>query len=123
MTKILLTILLLFSTSLYANDFTLSSIDEALKLSKSSGKQALIIFGSPNCQFCDALKNEILETKNTQNYIVCYIDISNEENKPIKNQYNINMIPDSRIFLDQKEISRFKGFQKNKYIEWLKKYE
>lgn len=123
MNKISLYAIMLFSTTVLADDFMLSSIDETLKLSNSSGKPALIIFGSPNCEFCNSLQNEILETKYVENYIVCYIDISNTNNKSFKNEYKINIIPDSRIFLKNKEVSRFKGFQKNKYIQWLKDNE
>jgi thioredoxin-related protein len=106
-----------------ANDYILSSIDETLNLSQNSGKPALVIFGSENCKFCDLLKNEILDKNYVNNYIVCYINISDEKNQSMKNTYKIHMVPDSRIFINKTESSRLKGFEKNKYIDWLKNHE
>jgi thioredoxin-related protein len=123
MKKILYLFIMMISSIASANDYILSSIDETLKLSQNSGKPALVIFGSEDCKFCDILKNEILDKNYIDNYIVCYIDISNEKNKSLKDTYKIHMIPDSRIFINKTETSRLKGFEKNKYIDWLKKHD
>lgn len=123
MKKILYIFFILSASIASANDYILSSIDETLKLSQNSGKPALVIFGSENCKFCDLLKQEILDKNYVDNYIVCYLDISKDTNKSLKDKYKIHIVPDSRIFINNIETNRLKGFEKNKYIDWLKKYE
>jgi thioredoxin-related protein len=123
MKKILYLFIMTIGSIASANDYILSSIDETLNLSQNSGKPALVIFGSENCKFCDLLKNEILDKNYVNNYIVCYINISDEKNQSMKNTYKIHMVPDSRIFINKTESSRLKGFEKNKYIDWLKNHE
>lgn len=107
-----------------ADGFVLDSIAEAEQLSKLSNKPILLIIGSNRCVFCEALKDEIISgviNKHVQEYIVCYIDL--EKNKGLKNTYNVNIIPDSRIIKKQKTVSKITGFDKKKYIKWLEDNE
>ncbi len=108
-------------TAASANDgFIVDSIDVAHRLSKETGKPALIIFGADYCKFCNSLKQDILDNKlspKIDRYIICYADI--KENPDIKERYDVSMIPDSRIFVENKEISKIKGYSKNNYIKWL----
>jgi thiol-disulfide isomerase/thioredoxin len=113
--------LLLFSTIIFANDgFILSSIEETQKLSKLTNKPALIIFGADYCQFCQVLKQDILANQlnpSIDKYIICYVDT--EDNPDLKNKYKISSIPDSRIFIDNKQVSKTTGYSKDTYIKWL----
>lgn len=106
-----------------ANDsFILNSIEETKRLSKLTNKPALIIFGADYCKFCNSLKEDILNNKlgpDINNYIMCYVDV--KENPDLKIKYNVSMIPDSRMFIDNKEISRIKGYNIENYKKWLKK--
>jgi thioredoxin-related protein len=117
----LLFILSTILTVASANDsFILTSVEEANQLSKETNRPALIIFGSDYCRFCESLKNDILSSKltpHTDKYIVCYIDI--KKNLEIKNQYNISTIPDSRIFINEKQKKKIIGYSKENYIKWL----
>lgn len=115
-----LSLLLSLSIAFEADTFILESIDEAKKISKETKKEILLIFGSDKCVYCRMLKNDILEKKlgdKINTYILCFIDVD----KNIREQYSISMIPDSRIIDSNNTlISINKGYEKNKYIEWIK---
>lgn len=104
-----------------ANDsFILNSIEETKRLSKLTNKPALIIFGADYCKFCNSLKEDILNNELSpivDNYIICYIDI--KSSPELKKEYHISMIPDSRILLNNQELSRKKGYSKESYKLWL----
>jgi thioredoxin-related protein len=104
-----------------ANDsFILDSIEETKRLSKLTNKPALIIFGADYCKFCNSLKEDILNNELSpivDNYIICYIDI--KSSPELKIEYNISMIPDSRILLNNQELSSKKGYSKESYKLWL----
>lgn len=112
--------MLMFITASANDSFILSSLDEGIKLSKEVNRPLLVIFGSDNCQFCTALKNDILNLKlspDIDNYIICYIDI--KEYPELKTKYNISMIPDSRIIINDEQKSSVKGYAKQNYLKWL----
>jgi thioredoxin-like negative regulator of GroEL len=107
--------------NIFASNFVLSSLEEAQNLSKSTKQPILAIFGSDSCSFCTKLINDIDNGQLTDyldSYIICYIDLKTNAN--IKNKYKVNMIPDSRIIIDNKEVSKATGYNKNEYIKWLK---
>lgn len=112
---------MLMLTTAFANDsFILSSLDEGMKLSKKVNRPLLVIFGSDNCQFCTSLKNDILNLKlspDINDYIICYIDL--KEYPELKTKYDISMIPDSRIIINDKQKSGIKGYSKQNYLKWL----
>lgn len=108
-------------STIYANGFVLSSLEEAQTLSKSTKQPILVIFGSDNCSFCTKLMADIDSGQLTDyldQYIICYVDL--EKNEEYKDKYKINMIPDSRIISNDKETSKATGYKKNEYIQWLK---
>jgi|688.fasta_scaffold139653_3 thiol-disulfide isomerase/thioredoxin len=113
--------LLLFSTTIIANDgFILSSMEETQKLSKLTNKPALVIFGADYCKFCQILKQDILTNQlspSINEYIICYIDV--KDNLNLKNKYKISSIPDSRIFIDNEQVSKTTGYSKDTYKKWL----
>lgn len=111
----------LFASIGYADGFVLSSLTEAEKLSKKTKQPILLIFGSDNCGFCKSLMSDISNNKLSPEidpYIICYINVSKE--KKYKNEYNVNMIPDSRVIIDSKEIDKSVGYTKEQYKSWIK---
>jgi thioredoxin-related protein len=111
----------ILSTIVSANDsFILHSLTEANRLSATTKKPVLLIFGSESCRYCNMLKKDILIyelSPSIDKYIVCYIDT--DKNPEFKNKYNVSVIPDSRILSHNKEIRKNKGYSKYKYIKWL----
>jgi thioredoxin-related protein len=108
-------------SNINANSFVLGSLEEAQALSKSTKQPILVIFGSDNCSFCTKLIADINNGQLTDYldpYIICYIDL--KKNEEYKEQYKVNMIPDSRIMSNNKETSKATGYNKNEYIQWLK---
>lgn len=119
--KILAFLLVIVSAVTLASDnFILNSIDEAKTLSVATNKPILLIFGADYCGFCNSLKNDILEfelSPGTDEYIICYIDIS--ENPSIQKEYKVTTIPDSRIIKNNIEKFRNRGYIRKKYIQWI----
>ena len=117
----LMFIVCILLTALSANDgFILDSIDAAHRLSRQTGKPTLVIFGADYCKFCNALKQDILDNNlspNIDRYIICYVDI--KQNPELKERYGVSKIPDSRIFIENEEVSKMAGYFKNNYIKWL----
>lgn len=113
----------LIMTAVSANDgFILHSLDEAKRLAISTKKPMLLIFGAEACKFCKILQNDLLSDplkSLTNEYIICYLDINHDPN--LRTKYRISMVPDSRVVLNDQEISMIKGYSKETYINWLKK--
>lgn len=110
--------MMLIASVSFGEGFILDSLSEAKKLSESTRKPILLIFGSESCPHCHHLKDDILGNKipSADQYIVCYLNI----NKDLKKEYSISAIPDSRILKKDKEIATMKGYERNKYEKWLK---
>jgi thioredoxin-related protein len=116
-----LIIFVLFSMNLYGDSFMLNSLVEAKTLAKDTNKPILLIFGTDDCLFCVNIKTDIKNGKLTpevEPYIICYVDI--KEHKDLKQEYNVNRIPDSRIIKQDVIIKSKIGYSKNSYKEWLK---
>jgi thioredoxin-like negative regulator of GroEL len=97
-----------------------NSLEDAMALSESTKMPTLVIFGADWCGFCKSLKKDIesgMLNKELDNYIVCYIDI--DKNKDLKKEFDVKTLPDSRILIDKKEISQYKGYDKSKYKKWI----
>jgi thioredoxin-related protein len=112
--------LLTINTALSRDGFILDSFTEAKTLSKKTKRPVLLIFGADYCNYCSLLKTDILSNKlspEVDNYIVCYIDLKEMPN--FKNDYGVSIIPDSRIIVDDMEISSTKGYGNRKYRSWL----
>ena len=118
---LLMVVMSIFMSNIYANGFVLESLEEAKTLSKSTKQPILVIFGSENCSFCTKLMADIDNGQLTDYldpYIICYVDLKKHEG--YKDKYKVNMIPDSRIISNDKETSKATGYNKNEYIQWLK---
>lgn len=111
----------LLMTIASANDsFIVTSLKDAQELAYATDKKILLIFGTEGCPYCVKLKNELFTEPlkaAIDPYIVCYLDL--DKNKELKQEYNIGMIPDSRILKNNREISRLKGYSKDRYVDWL----
>jgi len=116
---LMLVVITITPTSLFAESFVLDSLSEANKLSKSTNKPVLVIFGSDSCAFCVLLKKSIAtDLKNDiDGYIICYLDLG--KNPELKKEHQISLIPDSRIVKDDTTISVKKGFNLREYKNWL----
>lgn len=95
-----------------------SSLAEAL-LSK---KPLLIIFWANWCGFCKLLKNDLANMKDIDRYVICLTDVDDPANKQLTSHFGIKMIP-TAIMVDpkeNKEIKRISGYDKTKFLSWLK---
>lgn len=124
-TIIIFAIILLDSNISYANNssYILSSLKEAQRISDATDQSILLIFGSKNCPYCTKLYNDLIDIdkKYIDTYIICYIDLDKQEHKKFKEEYEITLIPDSRIIRQNKTISSMRGYKKTEYLEWLYK--
>jgi thioredoxin-related protein len=105
-----------------ANDsFVVTSIKDAKILSESTNKSILLIFGADYCRYCNQLKSDLFVSplkELTDRYIICYVDL--EKNPEMKSEYNVSMIPDSRILKNDNQISKIKGYSPKSYQDWIK---
>lgn len=120
---LLMTLMVFISTNLMADSpVFLNSLEDSQAMSKISQKDLIVIFGSSSCKYCEELKSDINSgdfDSVLTNKIVCYVEL-NENNKQIKTSYKINIIPDSRFFVNDKQESKIVGYEKSKYQNWLK---
>lgn len=110
--------------TLASEGFILNSIDEANQLSKLTDKPILLIFGADYCVHCIKLKEDILNSNISEDIdkmIICFIDIA--KNPKEKIEYNIKVIPNSRIIYSNKSNNPIIGYNKDNYITWLKSYD
>lgn len=111
---------ILLSQASFSQSILIDSLDDAMALSESTEMPVLLIFGADWCDHCKQLKKDIEEKnleKELDNYIVCYIDI--DENKNLKNKFEIKAVPDSRLIIKQKEKNKIIGYNKLKYKKWI----
>lgn len=109
--------ILSLTTALFSNDtFILDSFDEAKVLAQETSKPVLIVFGADYCAYCLKLKQDLLLSKDIE-HIVCYVDI--QDHTDLKDKYNVGVIPDSRVIINNKEVGSFKGYSPQKYFTWL----
>jgi len=104
----------------FSDGFVLDSLKEAQVLSKATNKQILLIIGSESCDYCLKLKNDLNSVLKNEidNLIVCYLDM--KSNPEVKSQFNISLIPDSRIIDNNNKVnSIIKGYKPNDYKKWL----
>ena len=131
MNKILL-IILLFCLTFYQNDKAycyhpvyvqqnmgyVTDLNLALKLSKETQQEVLLIFSASWCQFCTTLKNDLIKLDNLDNKIICIVDT--DEEKKLTRQFKVKTLPSSFILDKSGEILSSKnGYDFNTYNEWL----
>lgn len=132
MNKFILSLLFLFfivpnhiltsnNHKLYAADTNafVTDLDLALKLSKETNQELVIIFSASWCGYCKTLKNDLATIKHFDNKIICIIDI--DSNKKIARQFKVKNLPTSVMLNPEgQEITRNVGYEKPSYEEWLK---
>jgi thioredoxin-like negative regulator of GroEL len=85
-----------------------NSLDDAITLQKQIDHDILLIFSSKTCSFCQNLQDD-LPSMNLENKIICVIDIDND--KILKKQYRVSIIPDTRIISDGIEKKKLVGYK------------
>jgi thioredoxin-related protein len=115
----LICLFLLLCGNVFADNFVLNSLTEAQKLSNETKKPILLILGSDSCNFCSLLKNDLdsVLKKDVDNFIVCYLDLKSDPE--LKKQYNVSLMPDSRIISNGKMNYSIKGYKQRDYKKWL----
>jgi thioredoxin-like negative regulator of GroEL len=111
---------LLFAITVVHTSISVKDFEDAIALSESSKMPVLVVFSADWCKFCSILKEDIdkgVYAKETDKYIVCFIDIDQRED--LKKEYQVSSIPDSRILKHKIEKSRLIGYDKIRYRKWL----
>lgn len=113
---------------IYANDQNqqnsssigyLTDIDTAMTLARETKQDLIIIFSASWCGHCAKLKNDLPNILELDNKIICVLD--NSDHKKFFRQMRIKSLPTSILIdTDGKEISRIEGYEKLKYIQWIK---
>ena len=90
---------------------------EAIK-EKPVLQKKLIIFSADWCKYCQYLKKD-LSSFDLSEYEVEIVDV--DKKNELSKKYKIQSLPTSIILYNDVEKSRMKGYEKNKYSNWLKK--
>lgn len=99
----------IFGTEIYTD---LSVAKETTK-----DKPLLIIFEASWCKYCGYAKNELFNSKISNDINICLVDYDSSENW-VK-FYNIKTLPTFIIEQKQKIVSKYIGYDKIKYKQWL----
>lgn len=126
MIKIIFFILLFFvSSNCFSQSIVVHEYQDSLIMAEEQNKKILIIFTSDYCSWCKKLKETLSDptvVENLNNYIICYVNMKDLENKDLIKKHNVKSIPDIFI-LDKKEniIKHHVGYQnKNQLMNWLR---
>lgn len=95
-----------------------TDLDLALKLSKETKQNIVLIFSTNWCNYCKILKKDLPDIKEFDNKIICILDSDVE--KKLSRKFKAKSLPTS-IMLDSdgNEISRISGYDKASYAKWL----
>lgn len=101
------------SDNAYVTDLNL-----ALRLSKETKQQVVVIFSASWCNFCNLLKRDLPNLSGFDNKIICILDTDVE--KKLARKFKVKTWPTSVILNHNgEEISRITGYNKVQYSEWL----
>lgn len=101
-----------------SENFYVTDLDVALKLSKDTSQNLVVIFSASWCGFCKNLKNDLPDLNGLDNKIVCVLDTDTE--KRLSRQFKVKSLPTSVILNSNgEEISRISGYNKETYSKWL----
>jgi len=103
------------------SDIIIDNYELAISCGKKLDKPILLVFTAEWCGYCRSLKKELKSIIPDHKYVVCFLDIDNETNKKLVDQFKVKSLPTS-IIIDQKqnkEIKRNTGFLKEAYKSWL----
>lgn len=115
--SLIIMLCLSFINNSYAVDY-FTDLNDAKVMAKQNSQDLLLIFSADYCKFCKSLKNEILSSNLTDNFVVCVIDI--ESNRILSRKFKARNLPTSVVVDDNlNEKSRIVGYNNEKYILWL----
>lgn len=112
---------MIFSMDCFAEE--VRNFDDAVILSKSSGKKIFLYFGAEWCVYCTKMNNLFYEkdvSERLDKFIVLKLDKDIETG--LVEKFSVKSIPDYMI-LDSKEniLKRDKGYKtKSNFLLWLK---
>lgn len=95
-----------------------TDLNLALRLSKETKQNTVLIFSANWCGHCKNLKQDLHSIKEFDNKLICILDSDKE--KRLSRQFKARSLPTS-IMLNSngEEISRMTGYEKESYIKWL----
>lgn len=102
-----------------------SSYEDAIVLAKETDSNIFIYFGADWCKYCTSMKSETLDNKEVKEHLFknfVFLNINVDENKKIKNKYNVKSLPDCIILTSNGEvIKRSSGYKPpEKFLQWIK---
>jgi thioredoxin-related protein len=97
------------------------NFNQCLKLGKKYNRNLIIVFSADWCVYCNVLKKDAYRIKQFNKYIVCFVDIQQEQNQTIINTYKPKNLPTSLILdiITNKVISQKVGYNGKDYSKWL----
>ena len=103
----------------YFENAYVTDLDLALRLSKDTKQNVVLIFSANWCGFCKVLKSDLPTINGFDNKIICILD--SDKQKKLARQFKAKSLPTS-IMLNPngQEISRISGYDKTSYEKWLK---
>lgn len=84
-------------------------------------KSLLIIFEASWCKYCGYAKDDLFNSKISDDVIICLVDYDSSEN--LVKYYNIKTLPTFIIEKKGKIVSKHIGYEKIKYKQWLMNQE
>lgn len=100
-----------------------NNYETAKNIANKYNKKLLLIFGADWCPHCKDLKKDIVNIVSGKELIVSIIDIDQQPNKILVNEYKVMGIPTSIIFDQNIEEARKTGYKRRDYINWLENNE
>lgn len=111
-----------YTTNTYAQESSdhayVTDLSLALRLSKDTKQEIVVIFSASWCSYCQLLKHDIPNLSGFDNKIICILDSDME--KKLARQFKVKTLPTSvRLNSDGEEMDRIIGYNKTQYSEWL----
>lgn len=102
-----------------ANNAYVTDLNVALRLSKETKQNIVLIFSADWCGHCKNLKNDLPTIKEFDDKIICILDSDKE--KQLAREFKAKSLPTSIMLnFNGEEISRISGYNKASYSKWLK---
>lgn len=103
------------------NNAYVTDLNLALRLSKETKQKLVLIFGADWCGPCVSLKKDLIDLQGFDSKIICILDF--DSNKKDVKLFRVKNVPTSIIIdIDEKEIARLSGYDKDSYQKWLQNF-